>query len=180
MSGKDIALFIGIVLIIIILMNLHIFPLMGDQQALELRVHDLINQERNKNEVHSLNFDSDLAEIARKHSEDMASNHELVHTYYAPSDSKTNTGYPCYNKYGSFSTTTGFAYATGVGENIQQNNLEIYDLVYMNAFDHLASSIVYEWMNSPGHKLNIMSPSYTREGIGIAVNGAIYITEVFC
>jgi uncharacterized protein YkwD len=46
--------------------------------------------------------------------------------------------------------------------------------------DELARSTVQGWMESPGHRENIMTP-FTREGIGIYVTGEgeVYITENF-
>jgi uncharacterized protein YkwD len=155
----------------------NIFPLIGDQQAVELRIHDLINQERDKNGLPPLKFDPALAKIARMHSEDMARNNFFEHENLAgedPSDRATKAGYSCYKNYGSF-------YSTGVAENIMENHLEIFDLIYLNAFDRLSTSTVNGWMESYGHRRNILTKSYDREGIGIAlVHRQIYVTQDFC
>ncbi len=44
----------------------------------------------------------------------------------------------------------------------------------------IESSIVQGWMQSPGHRANILNANYTEEGIGVAeVNGFIIVTEDF-
>lgn len=76
------------------------------------------------------------------------------------------------------------------GENLFLNNVVdsyVYDqesgeiLEYrFNSLEELARSTVDGWMESPGHRENIMAP-FTREGIGIEVSdeGKVYITENF-
>ena len=77
----------------------------------------------------------------------------------------------------------------GFPENIEQNNL--YDSVeYIDGIpiyhwlseDQLSSSIVDVWMNSPGHRENILTSAYYSQGIGIAIsnNDKVFITEDFC
>lgn len=76
------------------------------------------------------------------------------------------------------------------GENIFQNNLynsveyvdgipTSYDWNDMNA---LATSTVYGWMNSTGHRENILQSQFQNEGIGVAISNdsKVYITEDFC
>jgi uncharacterized protein YkwD len=46
--------------------------------------------------------------------------------------------------------------------------------------DEIASSTVLGWMNSPGHRANILRPEYNESGIGVAyVNGYIIATQDF-
>jgi uncharacterized protein YkwD len=45
---------------------------------------------------------------------------------------------------------------------------------------HLARTIMAGWMNSPGHRKNLLSPGYTHLGVGvIAGNQEITATQVF-
>jgi len=40
---------------------------------------------------------------------------------------------------------------------------------------------VIGWMKSPPHRANILEKTYTRTGVGVAVQGdAVYITQEFC
>ena len=44
-----------------------------------------------------------------------------------------------------------------------------------------ATSVMTSWMNSPGHKANILSKDFTEIGVGVAKNesGTIYWTQDF-
>jgi uncharacterized protein YkwD len=156
-----------------------------DIPTLESRVHELINQQRTRNGQQSLSYDSALAAIARKHSEDMARNNYFEHDNLGglgPTERGAQAGYSCYKNYGSY-------YTTGIAENIYQNNL--YDsITYYNGIpsydwntqEEIAQSTVSGWMKSPGHKRNILDSTYDREGIGVAVasDDKVYITQDFC
>jgi uncharacterized protein YkwD len=51
-----------------------------------------------------------------------------------------------------------------------------------NAPEEIAQQAVEGWMSSPGHRQNILTPQWTREGIGLAISsdGKIYATQNFC
>ncbi|MGH9933969.1 MAG: CAP domain-containing protein, partial [Nitrososphaerales archaeon] len=45
----------------------------------------------------------------------------------------------------------------------------------------IAQSAVTAWMNSAGHKANILSSFYHSEGVGIAISETkVYVTQDFC
>jgi uncharacterized protein YkwD len=45
---------------------------------------------------------------------------------------------------------------------------------------HLAQMIMASWMNSPGHRENILAPDYTHQGVGVmAKNQEIKAAQVF-
>jgi len=99
-----------------------------------------------------------------------------------PTGRGSQVGYSCYKNYGSY-------YTTGIAENIFQNNL--YDSVtYYNGVpsydwssqEEIAQSTVNGWMNSPGHRQNILTSTYDSQGIGVAIaaDDKVYITEDFC
>ena len=48
--------------------------------------------------------------------------------------------------------------------------------------DQIAASTVKGWMESAGHRQNILQNNYSRTGIGAAIagNGQVFITQVFC
>ena len=156
-----------------------------DIPTLENRVHELINQQRRNNGLSSLSYDTSLASIARKHSADMAKNNYFSHYTLQgldPTGRGSQAGYSCYKNYGSY-------YTTGIAENIMQNNL--YDSVtYYNGIpryawntqEEIAQSTVDGWMSSSGHRRNILTSTYDREGIGVAIasDNKVYITEDFC
>ncbi|MCJ7469440.1 CAP domain-containing protein [Candidatus Bathyarchaeota archaeon] len=156
-----------------------------DIPTIEGRVHEMINQHRRNQGLSSLRYDSSLAAIARKHSEDMARNNYFDHENLqglSPTDRGNMQGYTCRKDYGSY-------YTYRLAENIYQNNL--YDSVtYYNGIpsydwnpqEEIAQSTVDGWMDSPGHRKNILTSSYDREGIGVAVatDDKVYITQDFC
>jgi uncharacterized protein YkwD len=57
--------------------------------------------------------------------------------------------------------------------------------VYHDTEEELAKGIVTQWMNSPGHRENILTPDWQREGLGIEAtmqdgNIAVYATQNYC
>jgi uncharacterized protein YkwD len=162
-----------------------VYPYPISITSLEQRLHELVNQQRTEKGLSALNFDPALADIARKHSEDMAAQHYFSHTNPAgqnPTARGTAAGYFCRKNYGSY-------YTYGIAENLFQNNLysaaTFYsnrDTVYhWNTPESIAQVSVGGWMNSSGHRENILTPTFDREGIGIVVaSEKVYITENFC
>jgi uncharacterized protein YkwD len=92
--------------------------------------------------------------------------------------------FPCRRNYLDGSATIG------VSENIFQNNLYrrvihspdgkiTYD---WNSLDEIAKSTVKGWMESPGHRANILTPRFDTSGVGIAISAGdqVLITQMFC
>ncbi len=121
----------------------------------ENEVARLVNVERAKAGLPALKFNWQLSRVARYKSADMANKGYFSHnspTYGTPFQMMENFGL-------RFSAA---------GENIaygQRTPAEV-----MNA-----------WMNSPGHRNNIMSRSFTEIGVGLAKNknGVCYWTQQF-
>jgi hypothetical protein len=60
-----------------------------------------------------------------------------------------------------------------------ESPVDVTSISYISA-DDLASEIVAGWMNSPGHRANILRPEFTEAGIGAAyVNGYVIATQDF-
>lgn len=90
--------------------------------------------------------------------------------------------YP-WDRYGDVAGGTCRAY----GENIATNwvdrrvrtssGIEVYD-----TNREVANAIVDQWMNSSGHRRNILSSTWDREGLGvyIAPDGQVFATQNFC
>ncbi len=162
-----------------------VYPYLLSLSLLEIRVHELINKQRTENGLGALQFDPALADIARNHSEDMAAQDYFAHVNPAGLDPTARgiaAGYSCRKNYGSY-------YTYGLAENLFQNNLYSSATYYSNRTtvyawtspEEIAQSSVAGWMNSSGHRENILTPSYGREGIGVAiVSEKVYITEDFC
>ena len=92
-------------------------------------------------------------------------------------------GYDCRKDYGGY-------YTYGLAENIywstlysryQTRNGEVISKDYYS-MEELASLAVNWWMDSPGHRENILNGSYGVEGIGVATSEdeRVYVTQNFC
>ena len=154
--------------------------------ALEQEVHRLVNQQRVQHGLSRLGSDKALAAIARSHSADMARNKFFSHDNLqgqSASDRGAAEGYDCHKDYGTY-------YTFGLAENIswstlysryQTRNGIIVSKDYYG-LEELAFLVVDGWMNSSGHRENILTGSYDVEGIGVAVNSdeEVYVTQNFC
>ena len=137
---------------------------------LELKVHAGINAERARNGGSPLRWEEQLAAVARAHSDDMTSRGYFSHDTpegLGPSDRIDRAGYSCWK---------GSHY--GVAENIA---IEIAS----GDLDDVAAEAVHSWMNSPGHRTNLLGRQYDRTGIGVSFGkwkgyDAVYLTQVFC
>ena len=112
----------------------------------EKEVFDLINQQRAANGLSALKIDAEVQRVARIKAQDMVNNNYFAHnspTYGTP-----------FQMLNSFKISYRSA-----GENIAGNSSN--------------SGAVNAWMNSPGHKANILNSSYNYTGIGV-VNGSKY------
>lgn len=117
----------------------------------EKEVFDLINKQRTNNGLQALKVDSEVQRVARIKARDMVDNNYFAHespTYGTP-----------FNMLKSFK----ISYKTA-GENIAANSSN--------------SGAVTAWMNSSGHKANILSSNYNYTGIGVVSSpkyGKIYV-----
>jgi uncharacterized protein YkwD len=117
------------------------------------------NQQRAANGVGALELDSTLVAVARQRAADMAQKGYFAHT--SPSGET------------AFSILDGFGYRYAIaGENIARNNYPESQSVGV-AMDG--------FMNSPGHRENILETQFTRVGIGMATDGhgMFYYAVVF-
>lgn len=161
-----------------------------DLEALSERVHELVNEERERQKISPLKSDKRLVELARNHSADMAVRNYVDHYTpegKSPTDRATNAGFSC--------TLQPFSgdFSLDLGENIFMAYLyTTYEAVVVNGeekrsynwkdFDTLAHEVVTSWMNSEAHKENILQQDYRFGGIGIATDTAYryYVTQNFC
>jgi uncharacterized protein YkwD len=153
-------------------------------QDLEQRIHDLINRERAAHGLSPLGLDDALSRIARGHSRDMAKRSYFSHDSPEGRDflyRYRKQGYTC-------SIRTGNTIHFGA-ENIALNHLyssvtTINGVAYYdwNSLEQIAGSTIQGWMNSSGHRKNILTPHWQNQGIGIFItsDGAVYVTQNFC
>lgn len=118
----------------------------------EKQVVDLTNAERAKEGLKPLEMHSPLMEVAQAKSEDMAKNNYFSHTS------------PTYGSPFDQIKSEGISYRSA-GENIAQGQ-------------RTPQQVVQAWMESPGHRQNIMNANYTHIGVGFVENG-YYWTQQF-
>ncbi|BAQ11005.1 hypothetical protein OXB_2534 [Bacillus sp. OxB-1] len=120
--------------------------------AIEQAVLDLTNAERQKAGLQPLQFDSKLMNSARQKSSDMATNNYFSHTS------------PTYGSPFDQMKANGVTYRSAA-ENIAMGQ-------------RTAEEVVKAWMESPGHRQNILTPNFTHIGIGYDNKGN-YWTQQF-
>ncbi|MCB2293699.1 CAP domain-containing protein [Clostridium algoriphilum] len=130
-------------------------PSLNEATTLEGQVVVLVNKERAKVGLAPLKANWELSRVARYKSQDMIDKNYFSHTsptYGSPFDMMKNFGV----KYMS------------AGENIAYGQ-------------PTPTSVMTGWMNSAGHKANILSENYTEIGVGVAKksDGTIYWTQQF-
>jgi uncharacterized protein YkwD len=128
--------------------------------AEEARLLELVNRERAKAGQAPLKLDGHLAVAARGHSYDMALRNYFSH--------ESADGVSAEQRLRG----SGIDY-TEMGENIYQDDLP--------DREQLPERAVQGWMDSPGHRKNMLSPSFNETGIGMAraADGSTYITQDF-
>lgn len=121
----------------------------------EQKVVELVNVERQKAGLSTLKMDSAISNVARAKSKDMAVNNYFAHQS------------PTYGSAGDMLRQFGISWSAW-GENIAsgQRTPEI---------------VVNAWMNSPGHRANILSNNFSKIGVGYVTNsnGTPYWTQIF-
>lgn len=129
--------------------------------AVESEIFRLINIERAANGLAALKVDATLASVARAHSADMAKNNYFSHTNLQGCSSSCRV------------TNAGYAWSA-VGENIYKMT------GYKLSAADTAALMVKGWMQSAGHRANILNKNYTYHGVGVAqVGTSIYATDDF-
>ncbi|MBM7604552.1 putative YkwD family protein [Metabacillus crassostreae] len=109
------------------------------------QVIELTNQQRRKNGLPDLQADTQINGVAQKKSEDMRQNNYFSHTS------------PTYGSPFDMMRDFGVTYKTA-GENIAQGQ-------------QTPQQVVEAWMNSEGHRKNILSKDFTHIGVGYDKNG---------
>ncbi len=118
----------------------------------EEEVVRLVNKMRSQNGLNPLTHDWQLSRVARYKSQDMADKGYFSHTS------------PTYGSPFDMMKSFGISYKAA-GENIAKGQ-------------KTPEAVVNAWMNSPGHRANILSSSYTRIGVGYVKKGNIW-TQMF-
>ncbi|MBT2639479.1 CAP domain-containing protein [Bacillus sp. ISL-39] len=127
-------------------------PVSSAVSAYEQKVVELTNQERAKNGLKPLALDTELSKVAREKSRDMQNKGYFSHTS------------PTYGSPFDMMKKFGISYRSA-GENIAMGQ-------------RTPEEVVNAWMNSSGHRANILNSSYTHIGVGHVATGN-YWTQMF-
>ena len=118
----------------------------------EQEVIRLVNEIRAQHGLKALTYDWQLARVARYKSQDMKDNKYFSHTS------------PVYGSPFQMMKSFGITYRSA-GENIARGQRS-------------PQAVVDAWMNSSGHRANILNSSFTHIGVGYVASGN-YWTQMF-
>lgn len=121
-------------------------------QRYEQEVIRLVNEIRAENGLPALTYNWELSRVARYKSQDMKDNRYFSHTS------------PVYGSPFEMMRSFGIAYRSA-GENIARGYAT-------------PQAVVNGWMNSSGHRANILNASFTQIGVGYVAEGS-YWTQMF-
>lgn len=154
--------------------------------VIEILVHKFTNEQRVMHGLDPVKFDYEISDIARLHSIDMSNQNYFAHENLKgldASDRARDAGYRCFKWIGN-------SYYFGLSENIFRGNLYesmkllggvpvSYDWLTNEEISFIA---VDGWMNSEGHRKNILNSNFDREGIGVFIDSKdrVYVTQNFC
>lgn len=126
--------------------------------AIAQSVHSGVNEERRSRGLSALSWHSGLAADAQTYSRRMAEEDFFSHT--APGESSFSDHYS--------------VNCSSLGENI------LYRTMRADSAEAVAANIVEQWMNSQGHRENILG-DWQSEGVGVYItaDGTAYATQAF-
>lgn len=130
-------------------------PLFTQIKKIEAQVIQLVNQERAKHGLKALKANWELSRVARFKSADMRDRNYFSHTS------------PTYGSPFDMIKAFGISF-NAAGENIA-------------AGQTTPQQVMKSWMESPGHRKNILSAQFTEIGVGYAQGGSHrhYWTQLF-
>jgi len=127
----------------------------------EAQIVKLSNQQRARLGLPLLEADSTLAAVSRGHSEEMARLNYFEHESPTPG---RRDPWDRANLAGVDSDEFGENLFFAEGSPVAKT----------------ATLAVTAWMKSPGHRANLLSPNYTRVGVGLSVyKKQVYVTQLF-
>jgi uncharacterized YkwD family protein len=120
-----------------------------DTSTYETAILSLVNAERAKYGLSALTLDASLSKVAQAKAQDLHDNHYFAHES------------PTYGTPFEMMRAFGISYRSA-GENIAMG--------YSSA-----QAVMTGWMNSEGHRANILNASYTTLGVGYVADGNYWV-----
>ncbi len=128
-------------------------------ENVEQLIFQKVNEERKKAGVSPLKYNYTMQKFARDKSKDMG-----VNNYFSHEDLKGKL-------------ESDYIKASGVSYSAWGENIAYLDGYAENV---LANTFMTNWMNSPGHRANILSTNFTSIGVGVyKIGNKYYATQEF-
>jgi len=133
-------------------------PPLGEIASLERQCFNEVNRMRRAHGLVALQFSDELLDVARHYSRRMAEEN-----FFAHGDPDGHT----------------------VRERIELANIRWRmvgeNLAYSNGYINPVAASMRGWMDSPGHRRNLLEPGWRQTAIGawISTDGTVYFTEIF-
>ncbi|MDD2331741.1 MAG: CAP domain-containing protein [Candidatus Cloacimonetes bacterium] len=132
-----------------------------EDNSIEKEIFDLTNIERQRHGLKALKPEKGLDELARYHSGNMLKYKFFEHRDVF-GDEVSDRAKKRYSDLLYSSIGENLAHTTGLDSHL------------------VASNIVDGWMNSPGHRENILTEAFTHLGVGVVIEGKdVYATQNF-
>lgn len=183
-AGRGIGLPVAVLLLALARPGVAAGPPPIDAADLAQRIHAYVNAERARRGLEALAWDPKLARIARQHSRDMAERNYLSHDSpegHGFDHRYRAAGYHCAVRVGQVVHAGAENIALGRLYNSMRivNGVAAYD---WNSALQIARRVVDGWMDSRGHRQNLLAPHWRREGIGVEIHpgNKVYVTQNFC
>ena len=156
---------------------------------IEAAIHSKVNAVRSEHNLSPVRWDDTMALSARFHSIDMRNNGYFSHTNLQgqkPTDringhERLYIASICVAVYGE---NLAFSYGDDYHDTIKKNTANrTYDITL--DVDGITDHIIDLWMESKTHRDNMLTPTHTFSGVGVAIGAynsrrAVYITHHFC
>lgn len=157
-------------------------------EKIESAIHQAINTRRQKNSLSPLTYDERLETIAQFHSDNMVSEGFFAHdspSGMSMSDRYDRFNYNCRvetgaNTYAAGAENIAYTYA---GQDVRTDSGSIINHNFNET--SIGRGLVNQWMNSTGHRKNILRRYWQNEGIGVTIKRTsegvrVYATQNFC
>src|SRR5207247_4031685 len=133
-------------------------PRIREIESLEQQCLDEVNRVRRARRLARLDFYDDLLPVARQYSRRMAEEHFFSHN-----------------------DPDGRSVRERVDEADIRWRMVGENLAYSNGYINPVAASLHSWMDSPGHRRNILDPDFRLTAIGawIDSDGTVYFTEIF-
>jgi len=133
-------------------------------------IHYEVNEVRKLHGLKPLPWSSTIAEIAKKHSQDMSERNYLSHI--------SPEGKDVVDRYEQDNFVCARELSNG---DILKGAENLAEISYPDDLTGIGTRIVQSWMDSPSHRKNLLFEEYGKEGIGVVISDdVLHITQNFC